>query len=71
MTDKEPDCPKCGKEMERRENMYALDGMFFSGLVCCGSLWSENDIDSEGFGKFMEYARERHKRRMEGENGSS
>jgi hypothetical protein len=39
--------------------MYALEGVFYSGLVCekCNSLWS--DDDKEGFGAFLEHAKRR------------
>lgn len=51
----EPNCPKCGKELERKQKMYCFNGEYFSGLVCCGSLWS--DGDEEGFGEFYKAAK--------------
>lgn len=52
-----PNCPNCGKQTVRTPNCYALDGIFYSGLVCCGSLWT--DDDEEGFGNFMAAAKAR------------
>lgn len=62
-TVQEPNCPNCGKEMERKEKMYALDGIFFSGLVCCNSLLG--DGDEEGYGEFLKYVKTRHQEKAQ------
>jgi hypothetical protein len=59
MMEKKNYCPNCQIELVRKPNVYALEGVFYSGLVCekCNSIWS--DGDEEGFGAFIEHAKSR------------
>lgn len=44
-------CPKCGKTLVVKLNMFALRGLgFFSGLVCepCNALWNDPEDDFLG-----------------------